>query len=195
MGAWRDDPELAGAFHPQHPDDLQVLVHEGEPRRSGRAPEACWVRVDAVHGSLRIASTPAGVTPPIDPALVTWRDKPVYAGVLLNQPHGLVRIKQGARLLFLQTPGLPAAGIQVDARYLEERPGWAYVPCTGCGADQSLDPPSIMAQTRFPDAPAGALPIAFTAFCPCGGTLALTLVEHVSHPPPAPAAKPWWKIW
>ena len=45
---WRDDPLLTGRFHPNHPDDLQVIVHEGGPRLSTSPPELIWVRLDGV---------------------------------------------------------------------------------------------------------------------------------------------------
>ncbi len=32
---WRTDPALVDKLHPWYPDDLQVLVHDGEPRRTG----------------------------------------------------------------------------------------------------------------------------------------------------------------
>ncbi len=44
---WRSDPALVGKFHPSYPDHLQVLVHDGEPRRTAHQPELCWVRVVA----------------------------------------------------------------------------------------------------------------------------------------------------
>jgi hypothetical protein len=54
-----------------------------------------------------------------------------------------------------------------------------------------------MAKTRFPDAPGGAVPIAFSAFCVCGGTMMLTLLEAAAPAAVAPPVekKPWWKIW
>lgn len=54
--------------------------------------------------------------------------------------------------------------------------------CDRCGADQTLDPPTSMARTRFPDAPAGSAPLAFSALCPCGGTMLLALVEGIAAP-------------
>ncbi|MGV3721034.1 MAG: hypothetical protein ACO1SX_08995, partial [Actinomycetota bacterium] len=44
-GAWRAHPKLRGRLHPDHPDDLQVIVHDGGPRISTHAPEAVWVSV------------------------------------------------------------------------------------------------------------------------------------------------------
>jgi len=43
------------------------------------------------------------------------------------------------------------------------------------------------------------MPVAFTAFCPCGGTIALSLVEGsapvTDGPDEPPRSKPWWKFW
>jgi hypothetical protein len=60
--AWRQHPRLEGRFHVDHPDDLQVLVHDGGPRLTDRRPELVWVRVTACHGD-------------------------VFTARLLNQPH------------------------------------------------------------------------------------------------------------
>jgi len=168
---------------------MQVVVHEGEPRRSGRSPELCWVRVDGVHGTLRCSAAPQAGKPPVE------REVPVYTGILLNAPHALAHTREGDRLLFMHAPGMPAA-LRIDELYLEERPAWIYSACDACGADQSLDAPSIMAKTRFPDVREGALPIMFTAFCVCGGTMVLALAEEMDPEPPARVAKrPWWKLW
>ncbi len=40
---WREHPKLKGRFHPDHPDDLQVIAHDGGARITGNAPEAVWV--------------------------------------------------------------------------------------------------------------------------------------------------------
>lgn len=198
-GPWRDDPDFAKRFHPDHPDDLQVLVHDGEPRRTKRGPEACWVTVTGVHGTLKspVASKDAKLPLPAD--AIQWIERKVYRGSLLNQPKQLASVKQGDDVLFIHAPGIPHA-LLVVAGYLRERPQWAIAPCDRCGADQSLDPPMVMARTRFPDAPPGSVPVAFTAFCPCGGTMMLSAIEGAppgespsSHEPSG--KKPWWKIW
>jgi hypothetical protein len=195
---WHDDPALARRFHPDHPDDLEVMVHDGEPRRTGRAPEACWVTVTALHGQVRIPVALPDAVPPVPAAQVTWTPRSVYAGRLLNQPHHLTSTKQGDRVLFMVVPGLPHP-LLVGEAYLAERGRWSFIACDRCGADQALDPPTIMARTRFPNAPAGAVPVAFTAICPCGGTMALSLVEGsapvADEPAESPRAKPWWKFW
>jgi hypothetical protein len=90
---WRADPNLAGQFHAEYPDDLQVLVHDGELRRTKIVPEACWVRVQGVHGLLRMPVAPGDAEPPLTPDLVTWTerlglrgDTPERAGEFENGP-------------------------------------------------------------------------------------------------------------
>jgi hypothetical protein len=170
---WRTDPALAGAFHPEHPDDCQVVVHDGEPRRTQRRPEACWVTTTALHAKVTLPQSPhrGAAGRQLEPQAVAWREHVVYRGVLLNQPHHLAQ-RAGDGVLFLVVPGLPHP-LQVSDAYLAERARWAFAPCDRCGADQALDPPSVMAATRFPGTPAGSAPVAFTAFCPCGGTMML----------------------
>lgn len=192
---WHADPALAGHFHPEHPSDLQVLVHDGEPRRTGRGPEGCWVTVRAVHGALQIPVAPPGAQPPLTRAAVSFVARPVYAGTLLNAPHQLTTARQGDTLLFVTSPGIPHP-VRVTEQYIAERSDWTITPCNQCGADQALDPPSIMAQTRFPGAP--GVPVAFSAFCPCGGTMLLGYIgetEKQVHGEARAPRKPWWKFW
>ena len=109
-----------------------------------------------------------------------------------------VTVRRGESILFVHCPGIPHP-VRVTGEYLAERSRWAIVACEGCGADQSLDPPSVMARTRFPNAPAGATPVAFTAICPCGGTMTLCMVTSAAQTQKEPVArvdaKPWWKLW
>jgi hypothetical protein len=195
---WHADPALAGRFHPDHPNDLQVMVHDGEPRRTKRTPEACWVTVTGVHGALRMPVAPVDAKPPLNVGQVRFEERLVYAGTLLNEPKQLATARKGDTVLFMTAPGVPHP-VRVTEHYLAERGGWAVTACNQCGADQALDPPTIMARTRFPDAPEGSIPIAFTAFCPCGGTMMLCLVEGAAPPagarPEMTPAKPWWKFW
>ncbi len=149
-GPWRRDPALRGRFHPRFPDDLQVLVHDGEPRRTGKRTEVCWVRVGADLGP-----APAG-------------GGRLLAGVLLNQPHARTTIHAGDALRFLSAPGGAHPLLVTDA-YLAERAAWELEPCPSCGLAEALDPPSVMARTRFPDLDADALPVMFTAHCAACG--------------------------
>jgi hypothetical protein len=89
--------------------------------------------------------------------------------------------------------------LQITPQYAQERGQWCITPCSGCGSDQTLDPMTTMAKTRFPDAPGDSIPIAFSAFCPCGGTMMLAMadVPHASASTPTSggSAKPWWRFW
>jgi hypothetical protein len=118
---------------------------------------------------------PPGVSLPLDPADTQWVARVVYDGTLLSRPKKLTEIRQGSDVLFLYAPGLPHP-LQVRPMYLEERPRWAFAPCDRCGTDQALDPPSIMVKTRFSAAPTRSVPVAFSAVCPCGGTMVLALL-------------------
>ena len=76
-------------------------------------------------------------------------------GKLLNQPHKLTTVSEGDEVRFVAAEGLEK-GLLVTAQYLEECAVWAIQPCNKCGLVDTLDPPSVMARTRFPDAPADA---------------------------------------
>jgi len=169
-GPWRTDPALRGRFHRSFIDDVQVLVHDGEPRRSGRKTELCWVRVVAAEDG-----PPRPVADGDGAALPDHRG-PVYVGELLNRPHQLSSVTAGDAIRFLADAG-GRHPLLVTAAYLEERPGWRLAPCGGCGRVEGLDPPSVMARTRFPDAPADALPVMFTARCSCGGSQLVARLE------------------
>ncbi len=141
------------------------------------------MRITSVGGVLRSPIAPPNAQPPLTVASVQWLERTVYVGQLLNQPTHLTSVRQGASVRFVHAPGLPLP-LLVTPQYEAERARWAFTPCTQCGADQALDPMSVMAKTRFPNAPQGAVPVAFSAFCPCGGTMMLMQVEG------APAAMP-----
>jgi hypothetical protein len=155
---WHADPLLAGKFHAQYPDDIQALVHDGDPRRTRRGPELCWVRV------LRVERAP---TRQVDAGFEPSRH--VYIAELLNQPHTLDSVKRGDRIKVISVHGLPHP-LHVTDDYLAEREQWKITPCDKCGASECFDPPSVMAAVRFPDAPADSIIEAFTSFCShCGG--------------------------
>jgi hypothetical protein len=162
---WRHDPALLGRLHARFPDDVQVLIHEGDPRRSGRRPEVCWVRVDhADDGASRpVSGQSAG--------------RRLYRGALLSTPRGLASIAAGAPVRFVADPGGRHPLLVTDA-YLAERPRWQLTPCGRCGLHEAFDPPSAVAAARFPDLAEDARPPVFTAPCPaCTGELELARVE------------------
>jgi hypothetical protein len=143
-GWWRNHPDLLGKLHPEYPDDLQVLVHDGGPRLTDRRPELVWVRV-------------------------TGGQDGVFRGRVLNQPHQLVSVAQGSEILFVK----PAGGahlLQVRERYLEERKVWGITPCKKCGLSELFDAPSDLQRVVFPNTPADAVSTMFTVRCgACGG--------------------------
>ncbi len=143
---WRSDPVLAGRFHPEYPDDLQAIVHNGGPRFTDKPAELIWVTVIGKHGK-------------------------AYRGKILNQPHGLESVKQGDEILFLAVAAAEHP-FQVSDKYLTERDDWVIKPCSKCGFAELFDAPSDLVKKVFPNV--GKNPNeemeAFTSFCPmCGG--------------------------
>lgn len=174
-GSWRRHPKLMGRFLPDYPDDLQVIVHDGGPRVTQRAPEAVWVRVMGVAGD-------------------------VFNGQVLNQPHHLESVQQGSEIQFTVADGAELP-VMVTDKYLAERKEWVIHPCRKCGFSELFDAPSDLIRVVFPNAPLDAQVSMFTAFCPlCGGVQGVaSRSDAVSHDgeatPPPRAKRPWWKFW
>jgi hypothetical protein len=146
---WRAHPLLRERFHPDSPDDVQVLVHDGGPRLSDRRPELVWVRV-------------------------TGCEQDLFTGQVLNQPERLVTVKERSLIQFVVPTSGPA--VQVSAQYLAERPEWIVNACSTCGFSELLDAPSDLIRKVFPNLKAEEVPEAFTAFCGvCGG---VQVVQH-----------------
>lgn len=61
---WRTDPALSGRFHPDYPDDLQVIVHDGGPRFTEKPPELIWVTVTAKDEKAFRGKSPQPTTRP-----------------------------------------------------------------------------------------------------------------------------------
>lgn len=149
---------------------MQVLVHDGEPRRTGRQPELCWVRVVGAEpgGSRGLIHNPEGGLSEAE-LEARYCGRHVFLGRLLNAPHQLESVKQGDEIRFLTCTGAEQP-LMVTRAYLEERESWWVMPCEKCGLAECLDPPSVMGRLRFPDSPPDAEVMSFTAFCPvCGG--------------------------
>lgn len=141
---WRTDPALSGMFHPEYPDDLQVIAHEGGPRLTQSRPELVWVRV-------------------------TGKRAGAYEGTLLNQPHQLQSLNLNDSILFLPA-NVGNQPFMVTEKYLNERNDWHLKPCDKCGMPELFDAPSDLQAKIFPDIPADGKMEAFTSFCPvCGG--------------------------
>lgn len=169
---WRQDPDLRRHLHQQFPDDIQVLVHDGEPRRSGVRGEGCWVRIRGFEGYLRrcvLLNSEATSLSPEEFDARYGHPIGIYSGALLSEPFELKTVRKGDLLYFIPCPdlGLP---LLVTRQYIEECAEWDVQPCNKCGLVDALDSPSIMYQTRFPTTPPDAIPNMFTAFCvKCGG--------------------------
>ena len=142
---WREDPLLKGRFHPDYPDDIQVIIHDGGPRFTESTPELVWVRVVA-------------------------QVQPAYRGRLLNQPTNLRSVKMGDEFLFLPLAIANLHPIQVSEKYLRERGKWEIKPCPKCGMKELFDAPSDLMGKVFPNLKLGDEVEVFTSFCPiCRG--------------------------
>jgi len=172
MHAWREHERLKGKFHPEHPDDVQVLLHDGGPRVTERRPELAWVRVTACSGS-------------------------TFTGTVLNQPEQLVGVQQGSVVSFV----VPEGGehpLMVTEKYLRERADWIVHPCQQCGLTELFDAPSDLMAVVFPNMPQNSSLEVFTAFCGvCGGA---QLVQRRDAPDERQRQreqpqKKWWEFW
>jgi hypothetical protein len=168
---WRNHPRLKGRLHPEHPDDVQVLVHDGGPRMTDRRPEAVWVHVVSIEGD-------------------------VFTGEVLNEPEQLTSVRQGDRAQFV----VPASGehpLMVRPKYLAERDRWVIHPCNQCGLSELFDAPSDLIAKVFPNLPADQVPEMFTAFCgSCGGVQSVELAGAEGDAALVPASlKKWWQFW
>jgi hypothetical protein len=163
---WRTHPLLREKLHPDHPDDLQVIVHDGGPRVTDRHAEAIWVTITACNDD-------------------------VFTGRILNVPTQLVTIVKDEEIRFVVASGVPHP-VMVTEKYLRERPNWNMHACDKCGLDELFDAPSDLIRIIFPDIPEGATPDMFTSFCPlCRGIQGVEARPFAE----TPAEKPWWKFW
>lgn len=140
---WNEHPKLRGRFHPESPDDLQVIVHDGGPHTSDRQPELVWVRV-------------------------TECQQDVFSGVVLNKPFQLQSVAQGSQVQFI----VPEGGqypLQVSRKYLQERSDWRLlIPCKKCSLTELFDPPSLLLASSFPSVTEDQLSHGFTFTTRCG---------------------------
>lgn len=163
---WRNHPSLKDKLHPQHPDDLQVVVHDGGPRLTERRPEAVWVSITSLQGN-------------------------VFEGRVLNEPSQLESVARNQSIRFLVDTGTDHA-VMVTEKYLREKVNWRINPCTKCGFTELFDAPSDLVRATFPNMPADAQLGAFTAFCPlCGGVQSIESLVAAD----SVVKRPWWKFW
>lgn len=168
---WREHPKLKGRFLAEHPDDLQVIVHDGGPRITSHRPEAVWVTVTGAVGD-------------------------VFCGRVINQPSNLQKVRLNSEIKFVVADGAPLP-VMVSDRYLDEREAWLIHPCNKCSFAELFDAPSDLMRAVFPDLPADAEMSMFTSFCPlCGGVQGIEARHEASPRGEASVAKrPWWKFW
>jgi hypothetical protein len=171
---WREDPRLKGRFHPEHPDDLQVVVHDGGRRVTKATPEMVWVTVTGLE------------------------EEGVFTGVVINQPNQLKTVGEGMKIKFVAPGGKIL--LMVTDKYLQERKDWKIVPCNKCGCKDLFDAPSDLIKVLFPNIPQGSSMQKFTTFCGvCGGVLvvvasAVAAKEMLEQEAQA-AKKKWWQFW
>jgi hypothetical protein len=165
---WREHAMLKGRFLPDHPDHVQVIVHEGGPQITRNEPEIIWVAVTGMEGDL-------------------------FCGRVLNQPHQLQTVHRDDEIKFVMPGGdAPAhllelaarrlrihppprtgwlAPVRVTDKYLREREAWVIHACDQCGLSELFDAPSDLIRALFPHAAPDAEISMFTAPCPqCGGS-------------------------
>jgi hypothetical protein len=159
---------LKGRFLPDHPDHVQVIVHDGGPQITRNEPEIIWVAVTGMDGDL-------------------------FWGRVLNQPHQLQTVHRDDEIKFVMPAGdAPAdllelvarrlrihppprtgwlAPVLVTDKYLHERKAWTIHACDRCGLSELFDAPSDLIGVLFPHSPPAAELSMFTARCPhCGGS-------------------------
>jgi hypothetical protein len=148
---WRTDSRLKDRCHPDFPDDIEVIVHDGGPRTTDRSPELVWVTITSV-------------------------ERDVLKGRVLNQPNQLTKVRADDLISFV----VPSGGrhpLLVTEQYLRERNDWLIHPCDRCGLTELFDPPSVLMRAAFPAMPADARMEGFTAFCgACGGVQLVTMM-------------------
>jgi hypothetical protein len=164
-GDWTNHPSLQGRFNPEFPDDLQVIVHDGPPTITKRAPELVWVRVTACGREVPIFGDNRHLT--------------VFRGTVLNKPHHLLTVSEGAGIQFV----VPKSGphpLQVTAQYLEERPSWRLIAaCKNCGMSELFCPALELAKRSFSNMTDNQLSgFMFTTRCGwCGGGQVVRLMR------------------
>jgi hypothetical protein len=155
--SWRRDAHLSGKLHPDFPDDIRVLLHDGGPLFCSFPPEVVWAR------------------------LVSRVDDGVYRAILLNQPFQLTNRTVGD-LIHVAVAGGDHPLVYVTDRYLIERASWSVNPCNQCALSVLFDAPSDLIAATFADLPSDVSLTHFTATCPlCGGKL---IIASTTQPEP-----------
>jgi predicted RNA-binding Zn-ribbon protein involved in translation (DUF1610 family) len=141
---WQNHPRIKSYIHPEYPNDLQVLIHDGSSYVSNKHFELVWVTITGVSSD-------------------------VFTGRLLNQPCQITQVRQGDTIYFI-LPESSEYPLFVTPKYLIERPNWHIYPCQKCGFDELFDAPSDLMQVVLSGTPQDTIIETFTTFCPiCGG--------------------------
>jgi hypothetical protein len=185
---WRYHPTLVGRFHPDCPDDIQAVVHDGGPRFTDRTPEIVWVRITGM------SQQPFG---------------PVFTARVLNQPHNLQTVAQDQTVQLLAPDEFTLLVMATD-RYLADRAEWSISYCPSCGLSELFDAPSELQRKIFPQVPADAVMETFTTFCPACRQVMIVSKRKDDEPyvkrlevnadsrqpfQPPPAKRKWWQFW
>ena len=168
---WRNHPLLKGRFHKDYPDDVQVIVHDGGPRFTDKAPELVWVRVTGVQTN-------------------------TFTGRVLNQPVGLKSVQQGSEIQFI-VPNGSKYPILVTQKYLNERDDWVIQPCDKCGLSELFDAPSDLVKLGFSGVPDAESVEAFTTHCPIDGGVMVVARKgsEMAQSMTQQSKKQWWQFW
>jgi hypothetical protein len=170
---WREHVRLRGHFHPEHPDDLQILLHDGGPQFTDVRPELLWVRVGDA-------------------------ELPVFVSTLLNDPARLVTVRRGQTVRFI-VPERGPHPLMVTREYLADRPFWRIHACDKCQLTELFDPPSLLARKSVPHLPEGAQTVNFTTACGfCGGVQVVERRVSISGDMGSQVkveTRSWWQFW
>lgn len=167
MTVWRNDPNFEGKFHPEYPDDLQVIMHDGSFRFTNTRPEVMWVRIIAK----------------MEAKMESGETLNYCKGVLLNAPHQLKTVKLQQQIYLVAYKDYQYA-IYVTPDYLKDRLNWEITPCTKCGLPEAFDPIPKLWKKSFPDTPDSLntseekLIKVFSSFCPLCGQEGFLMIKE-----------------
>jgi hypothetical protein len=145
-----------GRIHPELPDVIQVIVHDGVIGESDRRPILSWVRV-------------------------TECDEAVLSGTVISKDIHLRETKEGSHILFI-VPDEGAYLLQITRRYILDRSLWRLLmPCKTCGLTELFNSPFELVGLSFPCLSPDELRqgFIFTTRCGwCGGGMVIRLKRN-----------------
>ena len=152
---------------PEPEKSLQVILHDGNPTRTGIKSQLASVRVIArdrevpIFGNVMLS---------------------VFRGIVIEDVKELKTVQVNDEILFV----VPTRGphpLLVTEQYLEERPRWSLTtPCRQCGMSELFDPPSGHVARHFPSlTEEEKRRISFTASCGfCGGGMVVRMMRKAA---------------